>query len=1621
MICARRSLFFMLELVVGIALFSPTASAQVATGAPPFGTFGGGPEVINLGNLNVQYTIPIRHKTGRGNNFAWDLTYNSSVWTPVGNVGNQAWALASGWAGLNPFGLSYITYSMTYTSGQCGYQGQSSYQEWSYGNFYYYDQYGVSTSFGGGGAYFSSPGGGTCPPNGMDPPTVEPVSANGYTLYASFGEGTATGYLIDKTGTTFYPPMNTSPPAQDSGVVSADNNSNTITVNNGVFTDTLNTTVLSVIQATNTNFIYAAPSGANATIAVSYKSYVVRSNFGCSNVTEYNAARTIQSSLIDRVTLPDGSYYQFNYETTYQDTHTPHDVTSRLASVTLPSGGTISYLYATGGTGVNGISCSDGTTTTLVRTTPDTGSNSWTYARSQVSGAHWTTTVTDPAANQTVIDFQADGTAGTGNFYETQRKAYQGSTSGTLLDTVTTCYNTNTSNCSTTAVASPITQQNVTTQLGTSTLQSLRVSKFNTYGLPTEEDDYDYANGTPTVILKKSFITYASVTGIADLPAAVTVCSATGTSSSCNGAGTPVAQTTYTYDQGTLTTSSGTPQHNCAVNGCRGNVTTIASLVQGATTLNKTFTYYDTGMIKTITGVNGKTTTFNYPDPNSTCGNTFFTSTTLPITTPQLSTSATWNCAGGVQLTSVDANGQATTTAYSDPDFWRPASVTDSTGAATNLTYATSSPYNWTESKMTFNSGNSVVDRLATADGLGRVHLLQTRQGPSASNYDSVETDYDSLGRVSRLTLPYNGTSGQTNSTAPAATTTYDALNRPLTVTDGGGGTKTSLYTQNDVLVTRGPAPAGENTKKAQFEFDALGRLTSVCEITSGTTAWPSGNCAQNLSQTGYWTQYTYDQLDDLLTATQNAQAIAANRQARTYSFDAVKRLTSEKNPETNQVAISYTYDADAACTPSSVGDLVKRVDAVGNTTCFTYDGLHRKTGITYPSGNYAANTPSKTFVYDSATVNGLTMQNVKGRLAEAFTGPSGAKTTDLGFSYTTRGEASDVYELTPHSNGSYYHVAQSYWPQGSIFQLSSNIAGLPTINYGGSITAGLDGEGRIVQVTATGTGQQSPVTNVVYNNSSLPTQVNFGSGDSDNFTYDSNTLRMTQFKFNVGASSQSLTGTLTWNSNGTLGQLALTDQFNSSDTQICNYLHDDLVRIASANCGSAAAQTFSYDPFGNISKSGSPYSFQASYSVATNRITLLPGNFVPTYDANGNVTNDSNHVYSWDADGNSLTIDSVGLAFDAFDRLVEQNRSGTYTEVVYSPGGKKLALMGGQTLQKAFVPLPRQSVAIYTSNGLDHYRHADWLGSGRLTSTPSRTFSSSAAYAPFGEPYAQAGAADLSFTEQNQDSVAGDYDFPNREYSIQGRWPSPDPAGISAVSTSNPQSWNRYSYVLNNPLSSVDPLGYECVWDDGSFDAEDDPSTGSVGGCQSAGGTWIELGQLGNWTATKNPQLGALAGQIQSGLVGVVAAVGLDGLVYGTGYNGNGTVSWTELGGTQWVNVYSYDIMKPFGSQNGGYADPNGAYVTWAWKIVQAFGTAIPTTVNPDDVNSILLQQTLEDTGVQSLGNACTPAAFYWASAPVKIPAIPILTTAMGDAGYNSVMDRITTRVQAACTQFGQ
>jgi RHS repeat-associated protein len=133
------------------------------------------------------------------------------------------------------------------------------------------------------------------------------------------------------------------------------------------------------------------------------------------------------------------------------------------------------------------------------------------------------------------------------------------------------------------------------------------------------------------------------------------------------------------------------------------------------------------------------------------------------------------------------------------------------------------------------------------------------------------------------------------------------------------------------------------------------------------------------------------------------------------------------------------------------------------------------------------------------------------------------------------------------------------------------------------------------------------------------------------------------------------------------------------------------------------------------------------------------------------------------------------------------------------------------------------------------YYRHSDWLGSSRLATTQARGLYYDGGYAAYGEDYAGTGTTDLDFTGQNQDTAAGLYDFLYRKYSpVQGRWISPDPSGLAAVDVTNPQTWNRYAYVSNSPMSHADPTGLRQNRQEGHYGCNpvaNDCPFGSVGG----------------------------------------------------------------------------------------------------------------------------------------------------------------------------------------------
>jgi hypothetical protein len=453
-----------LFLIVLMVFMNSFAIGQVDTGVPPFSSVGGGSfDTVNLGNLNVHFAVPTVHKAGRGMPFTYDLGYDSSVWYPTTVNGVPTWTPVFnwGWTAQTAVNTGYLSfYGLSHRCDDFIHFWQT------YGSFVYHDSGGGSHSFSGGLVY---------DPNNCDSGTVSTLHAtatdnSGLAFSASLNSAGAVNLTTVTTthGTVINPAWNLPSGSTLAAASVADSNGNVLSINNsGVITDTLNQTALTIsgsgTPSSPVKLTYTPPNGVSVPYTINYISKNVRTNFQCSGINDVTISN---ASLVNSIVLPDGSQYSFTYETTPNNSSY---VTGRLASVTLPTGGTITYNYTYTGTN-DGIVCADGSTAVLERTLSPGGQ--WKYSRSG-SGSSWTTTVSDPntPANQTQIKFQEDtSTNPTGNFYETQRLVYQGSvSSGTLLNTTLTCYNGNSvgtpANCPTTAVASPIKRSTVFTYL----------------------------------------------------------------------------------------------------------------------------------------------------------------------------------------------------------------------------------------------------------------------------------------------------------------------------------------------------------------------------------------------------------------------------------------------------------------------------------------------------------------------------------------------------------------------------------------------------------------------------------------------------------------------------------------------------------------------------------------------------------------------------------------------------------------------------------------------------------------------------------------------------------------------------------------------------------------------------------------------------------------------------------------------------------------------------------------------------------------------------------------------------------------------------------------------------
>lgn len=241
--------------------------------------------------------------------------------------------------------------------------------------------------------------------------------------------------------------------------------------------------------------------------------------------------------------------------------------------------------------------------------------------------------------------------------------------------------------------------------------------------------------------------------------------------------------------------------------------------------------------------------------------------------------------------------------------------------------------------------------------------------------------------------------------------------------------------------------------------------------------------------------------------------------------------------------------------------------------------------------------------------------------------------------------------------------------------------------------------------------------------------------------------------------------------------------------------------------------ESYSIDAWGNLLGITPTLCNAENLSVTVgnnNQITNPPGHTYYTYDAAGNMTADGlGHFPVYDGENRIKTVAGVNYTYDGDGKRVKKDSGKLYWTGTGSDPLNESDLSGNMTEEFVFFN-GKRIARVDLPSGTVHYYFSDHLGSASVISNATgATIEQEADYYPYGgERILTAGLNNYKFTGKERDTESGLDNFEARyDASSLGRFMTPDPMGGHLE---NPQSLNKYAYVLNNPTSLTDPTGLD-------------------------------------------------------------------------------------------------------------------------------------------------------------------------------------------------------------------
>ena len=658
------------------------------------------------------------------------------------------------------------------------------------------------------------------------------------------------------------------------------------------------------------------------------------------------------------------------------------------------------------------------------------------------------------------------------------------------------------------------------------------------------------------------------------------------------------------------------------------------------------------------------------------------------------------------------------------------------------------------------------------------------------------DTEYTAEGYLHRVSEPFTGTASYWTTYSH-----YDALGRANTVTGPDGGSTSVGYSREGTLLNTTETvtvvtPNGNDTQITRRYTNALGQVTQVVD-------------ARNTP-----VDYIYDAQGNLKTTVVDNNALTTI----TVVHDLAGNKTRITDPDAGVISFAY----------NGFGELRRQTWQPGLTghtksITYTYDALGRQTGRTDQpvSGNatnysWAWDAPGQLGLLASQSGNGITesfgydhLSRVQ-TLTTSITGMTGSRIFTYGYDSFSRSTTTTTYpgglsiSRDYHASGLHVRTRDITGSTDKILWALGDV-----INERGQLTHELYGNGVVTAHTYAGNnGLLSGITSgrLTANNT-----VNDLHGDIQALSYEFDSLgnlhsRTTRRSDNNGLAFENTTESFAYDALNRVTASTTSGLFS----RILDYQYDDLGNLTyRSDLGTLA--------YNRTSNAG-------VHAITSSGTSGTPGYKTYAYDKYGNMTSRSGETIIYDVFNKPLGITgsngTTSFSYGPNHERFKQVSGGKTTYVINGGAYEEIVdTTTGSVTQKSYVDGFMMQTMTGSTTEIT-YLHKDHLGSTEAMSDVNGNLLNRMSFGVWGQRQ-QAdwqssipATGELNVFRTTKGYTGHEYLDTHNLVHMGGRVYDPGigrflSADLYVQSPYNTQSFNRYSYVFNNPLSYNDPSGY--------------------------------------------------------------------------------------------------------------------------------------------------------------------------------------------------------------------